>query len=527
MVDISMPEVIHEVVSGLDRAMDRFSPTIAVYEEGRVHSVHDGVARVSGLSSVGMDELVYLGDREPGMVLGLDRDFAYVALLGMAGRIGEGTRVRATGHGVSLPVGSALHGRVIDALGRPLDDEPLLALPSHVPHFRPAPQIYERAAIRRPLYTGILAIDAMFPIGRGQRELILGDDGTGKTSIALDVLIRQKNTGVVGVYVAIGRRRSEVSRVAEQLKTLGGDFVIVAAPEDTSVGLRYLAPYAGCAVAEYFMDRGRDALVVYDDLTAHAIAWRELSLLMRRPPGREAYPGDIFYQHSRLLERATQLSTERGGGSLTALPLARLESGRLSAYIPTNLISIADGQVVLSQPLFASGQKPAIDAGLSVSRVGGKAQPQAVAGFARRLRLDFAAFLEFESFARLGAQLDAGAERRMSWGRRVRTLLRAPRLRPYSLFDEVVRLALAADPDSLLTLPETGLGEHVEALCTRVSAELSQLRQRVEQHAILPDGDRRLLLTTIQRVIANASASVNTAADSLVGVEAQLPQAGV
>ena len=326
----------------------------------------------------------------------------------------------------------------MDPLGRPLDGQPLTLRGSVQPLERRAPRIHERAAVHRPLYTGVLPIDAMFPIGRGQRELIVGDEGTGKTSIGLDVILRQASTDVVGVYVAIGRRRAETWQAVEALRAGGGRWVVVAAPGDVSPGMRYLAPYAGCAIAEYFMDRGEHALVVYDDLTSHAVAWRELALLLRRPPGREAFPGDVFYLRSRLLERATQLSPERGGGSLTALPIARLESGRLSAYLPTNLISITDGQVVLSQPLFASGQLPAIDAGLSVSRVGGKAQPQAFRDLAGRLRLEYASFLELEAFSRIGARLEETVERRLARGRRLRALLRQPRLSPYGVFAELV-----------------------------------------------------------------------------------------
>jgi F-type H+-transporting ATPase subunit alpha len=272
-----------------------------------------------------------------------------------------------------VPAGEVILGRVLDPMGRALDGRPLSGRMSEMLLERRAPGIHERAAVHAPLYTGVLAIDAMFPSGRGQRELILGDEGTGKTAMAVDAMLRQRDTGVVCIYVAIGRRRAEVSQVVGQLRSGGGRWAAVSAPQDESPGLRYLAPYAGTAMAEWFVERGEDVLIVYDDLSAHAVAWRELSLLLRRPPGREAYPGDIFYLHSRLLERATQLSAERGGGSLTALPIALTEDERLSAYIPTNLISITDGQIVLSRRLFTAGQKPAVDAGASVSRVGGKA----------------------------------------------------------------------------------------------------------------------------------------------------------
>lgn len=502
MVDLGLPRMLHQVDAALSGAIRRFEPAVLVREEGRVLSVRDGVAAVSGLRAAALDELVQLGDREWGLVLGLSGEAIEVVLLGPAHALREGSRVRCTGRALSLPVGENALGRVIDALGQPLDGKPLLGPSQAMLHHRAAPQIYERDHIRRPLMTGILAIDAMFPIGRGQRELILGDEGTGKTALALDVMLRQRDTSVVSVYVAIGRRRAEVSRIARQLHRAGGEFVIVAAPEDTSVAMRYLAPYAGCAVAEYFMDRGRDALVIYDDLSAHAIAWRELSLLLRRPPGREAYPGDIFYQHSRLLERATQLAADRGGGSLTALPIARLESGRLSAYIPTNLISITDGQLVLSQTLFAAGQKPAIDSGLSVSRIGAKAQPGAIRSVAAKLRLEFASFLEIESFARLGTRLDATAERRISWGRRLRRLLRAPRFRPLSLFDEVVMLVFASEQELFLQMPEPRVPEAAAAAARRLRDTYPSLAERVEQGFGLAADDRRLVHEALVRAVA-------------------------
>lgn len=497
MHELGLERAVDEVQGAFDRALAAFRPEVRVRSEGHVRSVADGVLCIAGLREAALDDVLLVDERERALVLGLERDEVHAVLLDDVRGVREGARVRESGEIAEIPVGDPLFGRVIDPLGAPIDGAGPLALTAKRPLHREAPQISERSYIRRPLYTGVLAIDAMFPIGRGQRELLLGDQGTGKTSLALDILLRQTSTGVVGIYVAVGRKRSEIARVARTLFADGGSFVVVAAPEDTSPGMRYLAPYAGCAIGEFVMERGGDAVIVYDDLSAHAIAWRELSLLMRRPPGREAYPGDIFYQHSRLLERATQLSAERGGGSLTALPIAQLESGRLSAYIPTNLISITDGQIVFSHALFASGQKPAIDAALSVSRVGGKAQPQAIATLARHLRLDFAAFLELEAFSRLASHLDPVAERRLETGRRIRTLLRGRRLCPLPLLDEVAILALVASPDLLLSIPQSSLGELGETLAMRLRAVEPALCERIETEAVLSDADRRALLAAV------------------------------
>jgi F-type H+-transporting ATPase subunit alpha len=481
MTDRALLERVERVDATFRRAAEAYAPALRMIQEGRVRSVRDGVAEIAGLPDVGFEEVVRIDGRTRALVLGLERDHLHAVLLDeLTAR--RGGRARGTGRGPEIPVGAGLLGRVVDPLGRPLDGLPAPDVRQHAPLERPAPLIHRRGAVHAPLLTGILAVDAMLPIGRGQRELILGDEGTGKTTLALDALLRQAETDVVGVYVAVGRRRTEIWRAAELLRSGGGRWVVVAAPDDRSPGLRYLAPYAGCAVAEHFMDRGAHALVVYDDLTSHAVAWRELSLLMRRPPGREAFPGDVFYLHSRLLERATQLSTEEGGGSLTALPLATLEGGRLSAYLPTNLISITDGQIVLSQELFAAGERPAIDAGLSVSRVGGKAQPQAFRELAGRLRLEYAAFLELEVFSRIGSRLETSVARRLAHGRRLRALLRQPKHAPLDVFGETVRLALSAEPELLGALPvaevprivaqlEEGLREREPALAARLERE--------------------------------------------------------
>ncbi|HJL15239.1 MAG TPA: F0F1 ATP synthase subunit alpha [Sandaracinaceae bacterium LLY-WYZ-13_1] len=491
-----LERAVERIDAAFARAARAFEPRVRVLEEGRVRSVGDGVADVSGLPGVGAEELLRIGEARA-LVLGLEPDRVQAVVLDDTHEVRRGARVRATGRRASIAAGRELLGRVVDPLGRPLDGRPLERRGADVPLERPAPSIHERGAVHRPLYTGVLAIDAMFPIGRGQRELVVGDEGTGKTSLGIDVILRQARTDVVGVYVAVGRRRAETWRAVDALREAGGRWVVVAAPEDASPGLRYLAPYAGCAVAEYFMDRGEHALVVYDDLTSHAVAWRELALLLRRPPGREAFPGDVFYLHSRLLERATQLSPERGGGSLTALPVARLESGRLSAYLPTNLISITDGQIVLSQTLFAAGQLPAIDAGLSVSRVGGKAQPQAFRELAGKLRLEYASFLELEVFSRIGTRLEASVERRLARGRRLRALLKQRRLAPYGVFEELVQLAWAADEARLMRVPEDAIADVADRLVADLRGQEPSFAERVDAEEPVSSEDRERLARAI------------------------------
>jgi F-type H+-transporting ATPase subunit alpha len=500
--DPRVQEAVRALGEELSRAARGWRWGVLSREEGRVVAAQDGVLRITGLPGAAAEELLEIDERQRALVLGLDPGGLQAVLLGDTHRVSEGARARSADQLATVPVGEALLGRVIDPLGRPLDGRPAPRPTRPAPLERPAPPIHARAAVHRPLYTGTLAVDAMLPIGRGQRELLLGDEGTGKTSLALTAMLRQRQEDIISVYVAIGRRRSETWQVVEALRAGGGRWVVVSAPEDTGAGLRYLAPFAGTAVAEYFMDRGEHALVVYDDLTDHAVAWRELCLLMRRPPGREAFPGDVFYLHARLLERATQLSGERGGGSLTALPLAVTEDGRLSAYIPTNLISITDGQVVLSRALFASGQKPAVDLGLSVSRIGGKAQAQAYRALAGRLKLDYAAFLELESFARIGARLEPAAARRLAAGRRLRLLLRAPRLVPMGVVEQVTRLALAAAPEALLRVPEGEVGPFAEALTRAVVEALPGLAGRLERDAVLSNEESEMLGTLILREVS-------------------------
>jgi F-type H+-transporting ATPase subunit alpha len=502
MTDASAQVAVREVSQAIARAAAEPRPRVRLLAEGRVEAAAQGVLHLRGLPDVGAEELIEIERGGPALVLGLQPGQVEAVALDPGREIHLGARARALHRLPRVPAGEAILGRVLDPMGRALDGRPLRGRMSEMSLERRAPAIHERAAVHQPLYTGVLAVDAMFPIGRGQRELIMGDEGTGKTTLAVDAMLRQRETGVVCIYVAIGRRRADVSRVAGQLRSGGGRWAVVSAPPDESPGLRYLAPYAGTAMAEWFVERGEDVLIVYDDLSAHAVAWRELSLLLRRPPGREAYPGDIFYLHSRLLERATQLSAERGGGSLTALPIALTEDERLSAYIPTNLISITDGQIVLSRRLFAAGQKPAVDASMSVSRVGGRAQSQAFRDLAGRLRLEYATFLELEVFARLGTRLEAATTRRLEIGRRVRTLLCAPHGAPLGVFDEVLRLLLVDQPELLLRIPLEQLGDTVTTLARRCRSTLPAVVERIDREAILGDEDRRGLVSVLESELA-------------------------
>lgn len=493
MLDFRLTPVVDTAGNALSVAAEQYRLTALEAEVGQVVEARDGIFSIRGLPSAANEELLSIEGGATALVLGLSAETLECIGLQGSEMVRVGASVLGTGRTAMVPTGEALLGRVVDPLGQPLDGRPLEGALTPMPFERKAPAFHERAAVRDPLYTGCLGVDAMFPIGRGQRQLLLGEEGTGKTSLVVDTLLRQAQTGVVGVYVSIGRRRSETWQLTELLRKSTGRWVVVAAPEDESPGLRYLAAYAGTSIAEYFRDRGQHALVVYDDLTAHAIAWRELSLLLHRPPGREAYPGDVFYLHSRLLERAAQLSDELGGGSLTALPLAVLEAGRLSAYIPTNLISITDGQLVLSRSLFAAGQKPAIDAAVSVSRVGGKAQSPALGQLAAHLRLEYASFLELEAFSRLGTRLERATQQRLDLGRRLRILLRSPRLAPLQVFDEVLRLVLANQHETILGIPEGELGEFVDQATRTARDELPLVAHRVEREARLSESDRSAL----------------------------------
>ncbi|MCP1335298.1 F0F1 ATP synthase subunit alpha [Hyphomicrobiales bacterium FT118] len=474
-------------------------------ETARVLRVGKGVAAIAGFSELRAGELVAFPGGLHGMATDLDGREAGVVLLGPSDEIREGAAVRRTGRVADTPVGPALLGRVVDPLGRPLDDLGRIDAAARRPVDRPAPPIMHRAPVSVPLQTGIKAIDATIPIGRGQRELILGDRQTGKTSVALDTILNQKDTGVVSVYCAIGQRAASVVRVIATLRDAGAlkrTVVVVAGGEDAP-GLQYLAPYAATAMAEAFMEHGTDVLIVYDDLTRHARAYRELSLLLRRPPGREAYPGDIFHIHARLLERATRLRPEHGGGSLTALPVIETQAQNISAYIPTNLISITDGQVFLSPALFARGQLPAVDIGRSVSRVGGKAQHPAYRAVAGDLRLAYAQFEELETFARFGTQLDAETRRTLERGRRVRAILRQPERDHLSVAEQIAVL-LATTEGLLDEVALERCAEAERAIRQRVRRDPDGLAARLATEAPLARADREALLDGLRDALASA-----------------------
>jgi F-type H+-transporting ATPase subunit alpha len=466
----------------LNAELAALEPELEIADVARVLSVGDGVVEIAGFTDLFADELVAF----PGGVLGFASSLGEhrigVVMLGDSSRVRPGDRVRRTRRVVDTPVGETVLGRVVDALGLPIDGGPRIHADERRPVERPAPPILHRAPVVVPLQTGIKAIDAAIPIGRGQRELILGDRQTGKTAIALDAILNQRGTGVVSVYCAIGQRDSAVARVIQALRENGAlarTVVVVASGKDPP-GLQFVAPYAATSIAEHFMAQGRDVLVVYDDLTRHARAYRELSLLLRRSPGREAYPGDIFYIHARLLERATCLRAEHGGGSLTALPIIETQAQNISAFIPTNLISITDGQVYLSPNLFEKGQLPAIDVGASVSRVGGKAQLPAYRTVAGDLRLLYSQFEELETFARFGTQLDEETRAKLDRGRRIREVLKQPEALHLGVAEQIAELLAAIEglyddtaPDLVpeaARIAREAVREHLPDLCARIEA---------------------------------------------------------
>jgi F-type H+-transporting ATPase subunit alpha len=411
---------------------------------GEVLRLSSGIAIVRGLPSVGFEEFVLFPGNVFGMVFNLDENEVGVVLLGDYSSLSAGDKVHRLGRVASVPVGPELLGRVVDPLGRPLDGESAVKSKLHWPLERPVPPIVERQPVQTPLQTGIKVIDAFVPIGRGQRELILGDRQTGKTAIAVDTILNQVSQDVICIYCAIGQRSQSVAKVISDIRIAMGRCVVVVAEGNDAAGLQFIAPYAATSIAEYFMEQGKDVLIVYDDLTRHARAYRELALLLRRPPGREAFPGDIFYIHSRLLERATHLCMSRGGGSLTALPIVETEAQNMAAYIPTNLISITDGQIYLSPNLFDLGILPAVDVGKSVSRVGGKAQLRVFREVAGAIKLSYAQFEELENFARFGARLDAATQAVIEHGRRLRMCLLQPEFATASVIEQIfVFLAIA------------------------------------------------------------------------------------
>jgi F-type H+-transporting ATPase subunit alpha len=501
---VTLVEVVRDTLARIDEALDGYEATPRSFEVGTVIRVSSGIAQVSGLPDVTADEIVRFPGNRLGIAAGLAPDSLGVILLDESESLSAGAEVRRTGRVADAPVGEALLGRVIDPAGRPLDDGGPLRGTERRPIERDAPAILDRAPVSVPLQTGIKAIDALIPIGRGQRELILGDRQTGKTAIAVDAIINQLETDVVAIYCAIGQRATAVAKVVADLREhdMLERSVVVAAGGQDPPGLQFVAPYAATSMAEYFMDRGRDVLIVYDDLTRHARAYRELSLLLRRPPGREAYPGDIFYIHSRLLERATHLRDERGGGSLTALPIIETQAQNLSAYIPTNLISITDGQIYLSPDLFQKGQLPAIDVGTSVSRVGGKAQLPAYQAFAGDLRLSYAQFEELETFARFGTRLDEQTRRDLERGRRVRDVLRQPEHDLLPVAEQVaVLFAVVQGLFDGLSSDQAGRAEDVAR--TALRERVPEVAQRIADGGELRDEDRDALIDAVRSALSD------------------------
>jgi F-type H+-transporting ATPase subunit alpha len=453
---------------------------------GIVEEIADGIALVSGLPNLRLSELVHFSKGMFGFVQTLDRDRAGCVLLDSPERIAAGDSVRGTGDVVRVPVGPQLLGRIVDPLGRPLDGGAPIAPERFEPAERPAPEIIDRDLVTQPVQTGLLVVDTFFALGRGQRELIIGDRAIGKTTIAVDTIISQKSSDIICIYVAVGQKTSNVRRAVEAIQSKGAPerCIIVVASAAEPPGLQWIAPFAGFTMAEYFRDKGQHALIVIDDLTKHAATHREIALLTRQSPGREAYPGDIFYVHARLLERAAKLSPEKGGGSLTALPIAETDAGNLSAYIPTNLISITDGQIVLDARLFHDGQKPAVDTGTSVSRVGGKTQAKALRLAAETLRLDYAQFLELEMFTRFGGMPDAHVRAQLTRGGRIRAILNQPPHSPLRLADEVA-LVLAAQAGLLDTLELAAISKFRAALGPALDRDAAEAVHMIGQTGTL------------------------------------------
>ncbi|MGC9945367.1 MAG: alternate F1F0 ATPase, F1 subunit alpha [Bryobacteraceae bacterium] len=489
--------------AGIGRVREAFTPALTPREVGAITSVATGIAKVSGLPGVGFDELVIFPGGVLGIAFNVDPDEIGVVLLGEYSHLYAGDEVQRTGRVMDVGVGDGLLGRVIDPLGRPLDGKGPVSSSKRLPVERPAPAIMDRAAVTVPLQTGLMVIDALIPVGRGQRELILGDRQTGKTAIATDTIFNQRGRNVLCVYCAIGQRASAVAKTVANLREKGAmDYTVVVVSEGNDPpGLAYIAPYAATSIAEFFMEAGRDVLIVYDDLVQHARSYRELSLLLRRPPGREAFPGDIFYIHSRLLERATHLRKELGGGSLTALPIIETEAQDISAYIPTNLISITDGQIYLSPSLFELGVLPAVDVGKSVSRVGGQAQLAAYRAVAGDLKLAYAQFEELETFSRFGARLDADTRKTIEHGRRIRACLKQPEFSPVSVPAQIaVLLALTAGLFDLVPLDRMTDAEH--ALCEAAADIPAEVRERLDTAAKLSGEDRKAIVEIARKSLA-------------------------
>ena len=483
-----MADISSNLFESLLKQVQDYTPEIEAVEVGYVEEVGDGIARVTGLHNVRYNELVRFSNGVAGIAFNLEQDSVGIIIMGEYDTINEGDEVRPLGRIASVPVGMGMVGRVVNALGDPVDGRGPIAATEYYNIERIAPGVMERQNVNRPVQTGIISIDAMTPIGRGQRQLIIGDRQTGKSAIAIDTIINQKGKDLYCIYVAIGKRRGEIARLVALLEENGAMeyTVVVTATASEAAALQYIAPYSGCAIGEWFMENGKDALIVYDDLSKHAWAYRQVSLLMRRPPGREAYPGDVFYLHSRLLERAAQLSEARGNGSLTALPIIETLLGDVSAYVPTNVISITDGQIFLETELFNAGQRPAINVGISVSRVGGDAQTKAMKRVAGGLRLDLAQFRSLAAFAQFGSDLDKATQRQLDRGLRLTELLKQPQYQPLSLTDQVAVL-FAGTRGMIDHIPVDRVKEWQAAFLRAYHSQHADIADSIEQNKALPE----------------------------------------
>lgn len=481
-----------------------WQPVPEADEVGTVLTVGDGIAAVSGLENAEYGEILVFDSGIRGMILDLKENYIGCVIFGDDSDIEEGSLVRRTGKIAGMPVGEGFLGRITDALGSPIDGKGVIKAEEYLPIESPAPGIIDRQPVDKPMETGILTIDSMFPIGRGQRELIIGDRQTGKTAIALDTILNQKGKGVICIYVAIGQKASSVAKLAETIKKHGASeyTVIVNASASEPTPLQYIAPYAGCAMGEYFMRRGKDVLIVYDDLSKHAIAYRTLSLLLERSPGREAYPGDVFYLHSRLLERSAHLSDELGGGSMTALPIVETQAGDVSAYIPTNIISITDGQIFLESDLFFSGQRPAVNIGLSVSRVGGAAQTKAMKAACGSIRLDLAQYREMEVFTQFSSDLDEVTKRQLHYGQGLMQILKQPQYDPLSQSRQII-LLVAATSHVFADIPVKEIFDCSRKLSEYVENTLPEVCAEIDNTGLLSDENRKKIEDCSKEFIVN------------------------
>lgn len=493
------------VIPLLQETLRDWTPNTMMDETGVVLTVGDGIATVSGLKSATYGEILIFSAGIRGMVQDLKKGYIGCILFGDDQEITEGSIVKRTGKTAGIPVGDAFIGRVIDALGAPIDGKGQIPAENYFPVETPAPGIIDRQPVNQPMETGLLAIDSMFPIGRGQRELIIGDRQTGKTAIALDTMLNQKGKGVICIYVAIGQKASSVAQLVETLRkhdALSYSIVVSASASDAAP-LQYIAPYAGCALGEYFMNKGKDVLIVYDDLSKHAIAYRALSLLLERSPGREAYPGDVFYLHSRLLERSAHLSEEKGGGSMTALPIVETQAGDVSAYIPTNIISITDGQIFLESDLFFSGQRPAVNVGLSVSRVGGDAQTKAMKKAAGAIRLELAQYREMEVFTQFSSDLDDTTKRQLTYGQGLMQLLKQEQYHPMSQHEQVIVLVAALN-HIMQDVPLSKIGEFKQGLIRYVEKQAPYICQEIDKKRQLSDEIRQDIIGLAQEFLQSS-----------------------